>query len=117
MLTRVDGTYKEWIPLLTDYIYESKFVEAELGLRVEYVNLKLFGEPNHNTYKSDGYNYAQPFPNVRFGYKINDQNKLTAFLIAELTNLMKLTYGFFPSMMMLRSLRWETLLSRNSQTC
>ena len=74
------ATYKEWIPAAYgNYIYESKFVEAELGLRVEYVNLNYLVNPNHNTYKSDGYNYAQPFPNVRFGYKINDQNKLTAF--------------------------------------
>ena len=24
-------------------------------------------------------NYTEPFPNLRFGYKINDQNKITVF--------------------------------------
>jgi len=30
-------------------------------------------------YKSDGYNYTQPFPNVRLAYKINDNNKVSIF--------------------------------------
>ncbi|MGQ7944390.1 TonB-dependent receptor domain-containing protein [Flavobacterium sp. WC2509] len=74
------ATYKEIIPALySNYIYETNTIEAELGLRLEYVNLKYEVNPNHPTYKSDGYNYTEPFPNLRFGYKINDQNKITAF--------------------------------------
>ncbi len=74
------ATYKEIIPALYgNYIYENKKVEAEVGLRVEYVNLQYEVNPNHNTYKSDGYNYAQPFPNIRFAYKLNDRNKLSVF--------------------------------------
>lgn len=59
--------------------YESKKIEAEIGLRVEYVDLQYKVNPNHNTYKSDGYNYTQPFPNVRLAYKINDKNKISLF--------------------------------------
>lgn len=74
------ATYTETIPAIyTNYVYESKKIEAEIGLRVEYVNLQYKVNPNHNTYKSDGYNYTQPFPNVRVAYKINDQNKISLF--------------------------------------
>ena len=74
------ATYTEIIPALYgNYVYESKKIEAEVGLRVEYVDLKYKVNPNHNTYKSDGYNYTQPFANVRLAYKINDQNKISLF--------------------------------------
>jgi outer membrane receptor protein involved in Fe transport len=35
--------------------------------------------PGHLVYKSDGYDYTQPFPSIRFGYKINEHKKLSAF--------------------------------------
>ncbi len=74
------ATYTEIIPAVYgNYVYESKKLEAEIGLRVEYVDLQYKVNPNHNTYKSDGYNYTQPFPNVRLAYKINDQNKISLF--------------------------------------
>jgi outer membrane receptor protein involved in Fe transport len=75
-----EATYSEIIPAVYgNYVYESKNIEAEIGLRVEYVDLQYKVNPNHNTYKSDGYNYTQPFPNVRLAYKINDQNKISLF--------------------------------------
>lgn len=74
------ATYEETIPALYgNYIFENKKLEVEAGLRVEYVGLQYKVNPNHNTYKSDGYNYTQPFPNVRLGYKLNDKNKLSVF--------------------------------------
>jgi outer membrane receptor protein involved in Fe transport len=74
------ATYSETIPAVYgNYVYESPKIEAEIGLRVEYVNLNYFVNPDHNTYKSGGYDYFQPFPNVRFGWKINENNKLSAF--------------------------------------
>jgi outer membrane receptor protein involved in Fe transport len=74
------ATYKELIPAAYgNYVYETKKIEAELGLRLEYVKLEYQVNPNHNTYKSDGYNYLQPFPTVRFAYKLNDNNKLSFF--------------------------------------
>ncbi len=74
------ATYKETIPAVYgNYVFENRQFEAELGLRVEYVNLKYEVNPSHNTYKSDGYNYTQPFPNVRLAYKINDHQKLSIF--------------------------------------
>lgn len=74
------ATYTEIIPALySNYVFESKKIEAEIGLRVEYVDLQYKVNPNHNTYKSDGYHYTQPFPNVRLAYKINDLNKFSMF--------------------------------------
>jgi len=80
--TGADGkaTYKETIPsLYGNYTYEVQKFEAEVGLRVEYVDLQYDVDPNHNTYKSDGYSYFQPFPSARLTYKINENNKLSAF--------------------------------------
>ena len=74
------ATYTEIIPAVYgNYVFESKKIEAEIGLRVEYVDLQYKVNPNHNTYKSDGYQYTQPFPNVRLAYKINNQNKISLF--------------------------------------
>lgn len=74
------ATYKEIIPALYgNYVFENKLFEAEVGLRLEYIGLQYDVNPNHNTYKSDGYNYTQPFPNVRLAYKVNDRNKLSLF--------------------------------------
>ena len=75
-----EATYTEIIPALYgNYVFESKKIEAEVGLRVEYVDLQYKVNPDHNTYKSDGYNYTQPFPTVRLAYKINDNNKISLF--------------------------------------
>jgi outer membrane receptor protein involved in Fe transport len=74
------ATYKELIPAIYgNYVFENKKWEAELGLRIEYVKIQYDVNPNHNTYKSDGYNYTQPFPNARLAYKINDRNKISFF--------------------------------------
>ena len=80
--TDADGraTYKEIIPAVYgNYTYQIRKLEAELGLRVEYVNLNYEVDPNHNTYTTDGYDYLQPFPNARISYNLNDRNKLSAF--------------------------------------
>ena len=74
------ATYKETIPALYgNYVLENKKYELEAGLRVEYVNVNYQVNPNHPTYKSNGYNYTHPFPNVRFAYKFNDNNKISLF--------------------------------------
>ena len=74
------ATYKEIIPALySNYVFENKKLEAEIGLRVEYVNINYIVGSKHPVYKTDGYNYTQPFPSVRLAYKINDKNKLSIF--------------------------------------
>lgn len=72
--------YKELIPAIYgNYIIDRKKVEAEIGLRAEYVRINYLVNPDHSTYKSDGYNYFQPFPTLRLAYKFNDKNKISLF--------------------------------------
>ncbi len=74
------ATYKELIPAVyANYIFETPKWEAELGVRLEYVKIQYDVNPNHPTYKSDSYNYTQPFPNLRLAYKLNDRNKFSIF--------------------------------------
>jgi len=74
------ATYKEIIPAAySNYVFESRKLEAELGLRLEYVKINYVVAPGHPVYSSNGYNYSQPFPNFRLGYKLNEHNKLSVF--------------------------------------
>ncbi|MEZ5042792.1 MAG: TonB-dependent receptor [Saprospiraceae bacterium] len=75
-----DATYNELIPAVyANYLFENKKWEAELGLRMEYVKIDYEVDPNHNTYTSDGYDYVQPFPNMRLTYKASDYNRWSLF--------------------------------------
>jgi outer membrane receptor protein involved in Fe transport len=74
------ATYEEAIPAVYgNYVFESNKIEAEAGLRMEYLDLEYEVSPNHPVYKSDGYSYLEPFPNLRFAYKLNENNKLSLF--------------------------------------
>jgi outer membrane receptor protein involved in Fe transport len=74
------ATYREIIPALySNYVYESNKVELEAGIRLEYVKVEYEVNPDHNTYTSDGYDYAQPFPNIRLAYKFDAKNKISFF--------------------------------------
>lgn len=74
------ANYKEAIPAVYgNYVFENNKIELEAGIRMEYVKVDYEVNPTHPTYTSDGYNYAKPFPTIRFGYKVNNRNKLTAF--------------------------------------
>ena len=74
------ANYAETIPAIYgNYVYESNRFEIEAGVRLEYVHLEYDVNPNHPVYKSDGYSYMQPFPNLRLAYKIDDNNKLSLF--------------------------------------
>ncbi len=72
--------YRETIPALyANYVFESQRVELEGGVRFEGVRVAYDVNPDHNTYKSDGYRYFQPFPNVRAAYKFDDARKVSIF--------------------------------------
>ena len=72
--------YREAIPAIYgNYVFESERVELEGGVRLESVQVDYEVNPNHNTYKSDGYRYFQPFPNVRAAWKFDESNKLSLF--------------------------------------
>ncbi|RXK86805.1 outer membrane beta-barrel family protein [Filimonas effusa] len=72
--------YRETIPAVYgSYVYESKKLELEAGIRLEYLDLTYKVNPDHVVYKSDGYHYTEPFPNLRLGYKINEHHKVSLF--------------------------------------
>lgn len=74
------ATYHELIPAVYgNYVFENNNFELEAGLRIEYVNIQYDVNPDHPTYKSDGYEYTQPFPNLRLAYKLNENNTLSLF--------------------------------------
>lgn len=72
--------YRETIPaIFGNYVFEKDGFEMEAGLRLEYVKVNYLVNPDHNTYQSDGYAYTRPFPNLRFGYKLDESNKISLF--------------------------------------
>ncbi|QHS58145.1 TonB-dependent receptor domain-containing protein [Chitinophaga agri] len=72
--------YRENIPAVYgNYLYENTRFELEAGLRLEYVDLNYDVNPDHPVYKSDGYHYTQPFPDLRLAYKLSENNKLSFF--------------------------------------
>lgn len=91
------ATYNENIPAAYgNYILERKKIEVEAGLRFEYVNLKYDVNPEHSTYKSDGYNYTQPFPSVRLAYKFSDKTRISAFYNRRVDRPNELDIRIFP---------------------
>lgn len=63
-----------------NYIFESKKLEVELGLRLAqtFVNYQL-DEDNIYYKQQNKENYFKFYPNLRFTYKINPANKLSVF--------------------------------------
>ncbi len=92
-----EATYGEVIPALYgNYVFENEQVEVEAGLRFEYVDLRYDVNPNHNTYRSDGYRYGQPFPNLRLTYKLSDNNRLSAFYTRRVDRPNEVDIRIFP---------------------
>ncbi|MBL7840650.1 MAG: TonB-dependent receptor [Cyclobacteriaceae bacterium] len=91
------ANYTEIIPAVYgNYVVETNRIEVEAGLRAEYVNIQYDVNPNHNTYKSDGYNYAKPFPNLRFAYKLNNRNTLSFFYTRRVDRPNEVDIRIFP---------------------
>ncbi len=73
--------YREVIPAVYGtYVFENQRIELEGGLRLEGIRLAYDVNPDHNTYRSDGYRYLQAFPNVRAAWKFDDAHKLSLFV-------------------------------------
>jgi hypothetical protein len=61
------ATYKETIPALYgNYVFDNPKFESEIGLRIEYVGIQYEVNPDHNTYKSDGYDYTPAISECSF---------------------------------------------------
>jgi len=73
--------YENVLALYINYVFESKFLEIEGGLRAEQSFIKYKIDPANIYYdKDDKYNYFDLFPNTRLTYKINERNRISAFL-------------------------------------
>jgi len=89
--------YTETIPALYgNYIFESQKFEVEAGIRVEYLKIQYDVNPEHTTYKSDGYYYTQPFPNLRLAYRISDKNTLSLFYTRRVDRPNEVDIRIFP---------------------
>jgi len=64
-----------------NYIFESKVLDVEAGLRFEQTTVKYDIDPANIYYtKNEAYDYFSFFPNVRLTCKFNERNKLSAFV-------------------------------------
>lgn len=72
--------YDEWLSALYGtYVFERKKFELEAGIRLEYAKIDYRVDPNHSVYKSTGFKYFDPFPNVRATWILSDRVRLSAF--------------------------------------
>lgn len=72
--------YNEWVSAIYgNFVFETKHFELEAGVRLEYVNVYYEVNPDHSIYNSNGYDYIQPFPNLRLAYIINPHHRLSFF--------------------------------------
>lgn len=63
-----------------NYVLETKHVDVEAGLRLEYSTVKYKIDPRNQYYnRNESYNDLSLFPNVRLTYKMNDKNRLSVF--------------------------------------
>ncbi len=63
-----------------NYIYEKPKLDIEGGLRAEHTSVFYTIDPANIYYpNNDSYNYFEFYPNVRFTFKINDNNRISAF--------------------------------------
>jgi len=89
--------YRETIPALyANYVYEGPSLELEGGLRFESVHVDYEVNPDHNTYRSDGYRYDRLFPNVRAAWKLDDSNKLSLFFSQRVDRPNEVDIRIFP---------------------
>lgn len=64
-----------------NYFYEKKKFGIEAGVRVEQTNVFYDIAPENIYYaENDKYDYFEFYPNVRYTYKVNDQNNFSLFL-------------------------------------
>ncbi|WP_268225476.1 outer membrane beta-barrel family protein [Sinomicrobium oceani] len=78
------GDFSKWSENLYaaygNYLLEKKYYDLEAGLRVEETEVSYELDPDNIYYDSnDNYDYFELYPSIRFTYKLNDKNKISAF--------------------------------------
>jgi outer membrane receptor protein involved in Fe transport len=91
------ASYYEIIPVAYgNYVFENEHFGVETGLRIEYVDIYYRVNPNHNTYKSDGYDYIQPFPSLRLTFKTTDEKAISFFYTRRVDRPNEVDIRIFP---------------------
>ena len=78
------GNWSEWgeriYGIYANWVHEKKSYDIEGGLRAEYTSV-FYNMDESNIYydENDAYDYFRLFPNIRFTYKINEDNRFSAF--------------------------------------
>lgn len=66
--------------LYANYVFESRFIDVEAGLRAEQAIIDYRIDPSNAYYnKDESYDKLSLFPNVRLSLKVNDNNKFSLF--------------------------------------
>lgn len=78
------GTFSDWGENLyagyVNYLLEKEKYDVEAGLRAEQTDVFYDLDPTNAYYpNNDEYDYFELFPSIRFTYKLNDHNKISAF--------------------------------------
>ncbi len=78
------GTFSDWGENLyagyINYLLEKETYDIEAGLRAEETEVFYDLDPANAYYPdNDQYKYFELFPSIRFTYKLNDHNKISAF--------------------------------------
>ena len=78
------GTFSDWGENLyagyVNYVLEKEKFDVETGLRAEQTNVFYDLDPVNAYYpNNDRYDYFELFPSVRFTYKLNQHNRISAF--------------------------------------
>ena len=78
------GTFSDWGENLyagyINYLLEKETYDIEAGLRAEETEVFYDLDPANAYYpNNDQYKYFELFPSIRFTYKLNDHNKISAF--------------------------------------
>lgn len=78
------GDYSKWsenlFALYGNYLLEKESFDLEAGLRTEDTKVSYILDPENTYYNTnDNYDYFEFFPSVRFTFKLNRKNKLSAF--------------------------------------
>ncbi|MCM4157944.1 TonB-dependent receptor [Gramella sp. AN32] len=78
------GDFSKWSENLyaayANYLLEKDLFDIEAGLRAEHTDVSYELDPENTYYDTnDRYNYFELFPSIRFTYKLNSKNKLSAF--------------------------------------
>lgn len=78
------GDWSDWgedvAALYANWVWEKSKIDMEIGLRMEYTHIFYDISPDNIYYPSnDDYDYWKLYPNIRLTWKINENNRLSAF--------------------------------------